>query len=273
MKVEVDGVRVVIDHQPILDGVSLAVGPGEFHALIGPNGSGKSTLLRCLYRALRPATGVVKLGGDDVWADLSARSAARRRAIVAQEHVIDLAFTVRELVLLGRAPHKGMFERDGNQDLAVADDALEQVGMAWAADRVVTTLSGGERQRALLARALTQQAPILLLDEPTNHLDVRAQLELLELARSLKLTTLAALHDLDQAAAVCDGITVLSAGRVVASGHPDEVLTAELIEAVFGVRAVLGIHPLTGRRHVMTALPTDLSHRGPLGLAVPKETT
>lgn len=273
MKVEVDGVGVVIDDQPILDGVSLAVGPGEFHGLIGPNGSGKSTLLRCLYRALRPVTGVVKLGDDDLWADLSARSAARRRAIVAQEHVIDLAFTVRELVLLGRAPHKGMFERDGAQDLAVVDEALEQVGMAWAADRVVTTLSGGERQRALLARALTQQAPILLLDEPTNHLDVRAQLELLELARSLTLTTLAALHDLDQAASICDGITVLSAGRVVASGHPDEVLTAELIEAVFGVRAVLGIHPLTGRRHVMTALPTDPAHRGPLGPAVPKETT
>jgi len=129
--------------------------------------------------------------------------------------------------------------------------------MGWAARRLVGTLSGGERQRVFLARAIAQDAPILVLDEPTNHLDVRAQLELLELVRSLQLTTLTALHDLDHAASVCDSITVLHRGSVVATGTPTEVLTPALIREVFGVDAHIGTHPLTGRMHIAVApLPT-----------------
>ena len=141
----------------------------------------------------------------------------------------------------------------------------------WAAHRTITTLSGGERQRVLLARALAQQAPLIILDEPTNHLDIGAQLELLTLVRTLGVTVLAALHDLDQAAAFADRIAVLDHGRVAAVGPPAEVLTPELIAEVFRVRAHVGPHPLTGRPHVaVTALPAEAlgGSADPEGVAV-----
>jgi iron complex transport system ATP-binding protein len=253
VKVEVDGVEVTIGPVTILNGVSVEVRSGEVHGLVGPNGSGKSTFLRCLYRSLRPTAGRVLLGDDDLWRTLSAREAARRRAIVAQDAGLDLDFRVRDAVLMGRAPHKGLFARDDRTDEAIVADALAAVSMAGVADRPVSTLSGGERQRVFLARALAQQAPVLLLDEPTNHLDVRSQLELLDLVRALGLTTVAALHDLDHAASYCDRVTLLRTGTVVASGDPVSVFTEGRIGDVFGVRAHVGTHPLTGRIHLTFA--------------------
>ena len=154
---------------------------------------------------------------------------------------------------MGRTPHKSLLDRDGHEDRSIVQEALERVGMDWAAGRLFSTLSGGERQRALVARALAQQAPLLVLDEPTNHLDVRAQLDLLELLRELRLTTLAALHDLDQAASYCDRLAVLSQGSLVAAGAPLDVLTPAFLADVFGVSAHIGDHPLTGRPHVSIA--------------------
>ena len=263
MKLSVAHLGVVIDDRSIVDDVSIELRPGSFHGLVGPNGSGKSTLLRCVYRALRPSTGAVLLGDDDLWRRLDAREAARRRAVVTQDHPLDLDHSVRDVVLMGRAPHKRMFERDDRRDTEIAERALDTVGMGWAADRVVTTLSGGERQRVMLARALAQEAPVLVLDEPTNHLDIRAQLELLEMVRGLGLTTIAALHDLDQAASLCDEISMLREGRIVVSGPPAEVLTVDHLRDVFGVRAHLGRHPLTGRLHIAVA-PLDPSLDPPL---------
>ena len=256
MRVEVKDVSVSIDGNHILRGVSTVAEPGSFLGIVGPNGSGKSTLLRTLYRSTRPDEGSVLLGGDDVWTALTARQAAQRRAIVAQDSALDFDFTVADVVAMGRSPHKAMFARDSAEDLRIIDESLHSVGMAWASQRLVATLSGGERQRVYLARALAQRTPVLVLDEPTNHLDVRAQLELLELVRSLGLTTIAALHDLDHAAAYCDAVTVLHAGRTVAHGTPVDVLTPTLVHTVFGVRAHIGEHPLTGRPHI-TVAPAD----------------
>jgi iron complex transport system ATP-binding protein len=253
MRVSIDGVHVAIEDKDILSAVSLEVHSGHFHGIVGPNGSGKSTLLRCIYRSLRPSAGAVFLDGDDLWRQLSARSAAKRRAVVTQDSTIDLDFSVRDVVTMGRSPHKGLFDRNDERDDDVITGALEDVEMIWAINRPVATLSGGERQRVLLARALAQQAPVLVLDEPTNHLDVRAQLELLDLVRSLELTTIAALHDLDHAAAICDTISVLDRGHLVTTGPPAEVLTPDLIRDVFGVRAHIGTHPLTGRLHIAVA--------------------
>ncbi|WP_245730040.1 ABC transporter ATP-binding protein [Micromonospora pallida] len=243
---------VHIDRRPIVSDVDLTVEPGQIVGLIGPNGSGKSTLLRTLYRVLRPATGAVRLNGDDLW-KLRPQEVARRRAAVAQDHAIDADFLVRDVVVMGRTPHKRLLDREDGRDRRIVDEALDRVRMGWAAERVFTTLSGGERQRVLLARALAQQAPLLILDEPTNHLDVRAQLELLELVSSLGLTTLTALHDLDHAASYCDRLVLLEHGRVRAAGTPTEVLLPALLASVFGVRAHLGVHPLTGRLHVCVA--------------------
>ncbi|MEQ1701015.1 MAG: ABC transporter ATP-binding protein [Ilumatobacteraceae bacterium] len=253
MKVSISGLRVEIDAHTIVHHADLEVAPGTIHGLIGPNGSGKSTLLRCVYRALRPAAGVVHLGDDDLWRDLSAKESARRRAVVSQDSALDFDYTVRDVVAMGRMPHSSLFGRAEARDAEIIEHALDAVSMGWAARRLVGTLSGGERQRVFLARAIAQDAPVLLLDEPTNHLDVRAQLELLELVRSLGLTTLTALHDLDHAASVCDALTVLEGGSVVATGTPTDVLTPALIREVFGVDAHIGTHPLTGRMHIAVA--------------------
>jgi iron complex transport system ATP-binding protein len=254
MNVTVQGITATIDGAQILDAVSVDVAAGSFHAIVGPNGSGKSTLLRCIYRALKPVAGTVLIGDADLWRTLTTRSAALRRAVVSQDNVLDLDFSVREVVAMGRTAHKGIFDRDNSVDATIVNDALTDVEMGWANDRIVSTLSGGERQRVMLARALAQQAPILVLDEPTNHLDVRAQLELLHLIKSLGLTTIVALHDLDHAASICDQITVLNHGTVVASGAPVDVLTRELIAGVFGVDAHIGVHPITGRPQISFAI-------------------
>ena len=252
MKLELQGVSAVIDTRLIVSDVTLTVEPGEFLALIGPNGSGKSTLLRTIYRALRPADGVVLLDDADVW-KLPARTAARRRAVVTQHQSLSVDFTVREVVTMGRAPHKSLLDRDGSADRELVTDALERVSLSGAGERLFSTLSGGERQRALVARALAQQAPLIVLDEPTNHLDVRAQLDLLSLVRELGVTTLAALHDLDHAAGYADRVAVLEQGRLVAHGAPLDVITESLLRKVFGVRAHIGPHPIHGRPHVAVA--------------------
>ncbi|GAA5145605.1 ABC transporter ATP-binding protein [Pseudonocardia eucalypti] len=250
MRLDIDGVRVSLDGTPILRGADLAVGAGQLLALVGPNGSGKTTLLRTVYRALRPDAGVVSLNDDDVWR-LSAREAARRRAVVTQHFTGSGEFTATEMVAMGRAPHLGVLRREGEPRLVA--EALDRVGMAWAARRVFRTLSGGERQRVLLARALAQRAPLVVLDEPTNHLDAAAQLELLRLVKRLNVTVLAAMHDLDHAASHADRVTVLDKGAVVTTGPPEEVLAPELIERVFRVRAHIAPHPLTGRPHIALA--------------------
>jgi iron complex transport system ATP-binding protein len=239
----VDGAQIVRD-------VRLACQSGSFVGLIGPNGSGKSSLLRCIYRVLQPDAGVIALDDVNVWR-LSARQASQRIAVVLQETTGEFDFSVREIVLMGRSPYKGLLDRDTPDDLETVDAALDQVGMRRFADRSFLTLSGGEKQRVLVARALAQQTRFLALDEPTNHLDIHYQLEILDLVRGLNVTTLAALHDLNLAALYCDQIYVLQAGRVVASGAPEAVLTPELIWEVYRVRADISLHPMTGRLHVV----------------------
>ncbi len=252
MRVTATGVSVSIDGTPILDQVSLTAATGRITGLVGPNGSGKSTLLRCLYRILRPQQGAVLIGDDDVWR-IPARRAGQLRAVVAQDQELDNDYSVQSIVAMGRIPHQRLLMRESSADRAIVDEALARVGIAWAQDRRFSTLSGGERQRVLLARALAQQAPVLLLDEPTNHLDIGAQLELLDLVRELGLTTVAALHDLDHAVAYCDAVALLDQGRIVAAGEPLAVLTPDRLAAVFGVRAAVTTHPLTGRPHLVFA--------------------
>ena len=249
MRLQVDHVSWSVDKKPILKDVSLAVEPGSITGLIGPNGSGKSTLLRCIYRALKPDSGTITLDGDDL-IRMDSRETARRVAVVLQEYPSDFQFTVGEIVSMGRNPHKGMFDRDTTADRGIIRDALTRVGLAGFSHRNFNTLSGGEKQRVVIARTLAQQASFLVLDEPTNHLDIRYQLETMELVRDLGLTTLAALHDLNIAADYCDVIHVIDNGRIVAFGRPEEVLQPDIIGKVFGVGALMGTDPLSGRPRV-----------------------
>ncbi|OEJ26694.1 histidinol phosphatase [Streptomyces agglomeratus] len=241
-----EGLSYGIGGRHLVDDVTLTAADGETVGLVGPNGSGKTTLLRCVYGTLRPTHGRVLLDGDDLHA-MSPKTRARRIATVPQDGGQGgFELTVREVVAMGRSPHKRFWEQDTAADDTLVRDALARVGIADLAARAFPSLSGGERQRALTARALVQQPSLVVLDEPTNHLDIRYQLEILSLVRDLGTTNLLALHDLNLAAYYCDRIYVLDGGRVVTSGTPEEVLTTDLLHTVYGVSAEVSIHPTTG---------------------------
>ncbi|MBK9750089.1 MAG: ABC transporter ATP-binding protein [Chloroflexi bacterium] len=233
----------------IVNEIELRVEHKEFVALIGPNGSGKSSLLRLIYRLLLPETGVVSLNGRNIW-DMNAKYYARNAAVVSQEQSSDFDFNVVEVVMMGRLPHKGNFERDSLEDKNIAEQALARVGLTAFQNRIYRTLSGGEKQRVQIARALAQQPQLLILDEPTNHLDIRYQLEILELLRSLGISVLTALHDLNLAARYSNRIYLLKEGHIITHGPPKYVLTAKNIENVYGVAANVSLDQATGALHI-----------------------
>lgn len=257
MDLTLDGLSVVTDGRSLVHELSLRVESGSVVGLVGPNGSGKSTALRCVYRALRPSSGTVWVGEDDL-ARVTARESARVIAAMTQDGGVDLAFTVEEVVALGRTPHLRGNQPLSERERQLCEQAMDRLDIRHLARRVVLTLSGGERQRVLLARALVQEPEILVLDEPTNHLDVRHQVGLLSLLRGSGLTVLVVLHDLNLAAAACDRLGVLSQGRLVAAGPPVDVLTAELVRDVFGVEASVVPHPLTGDPQLLYSLSSSV---------------
>jgi iron complex transport system ATP-binding protein len=238
MEISAENIHVQFDKKEILKGVDLVAGSGRFIGVVGPNGSGKSTLLKCIYRVLKPTKGAIYL--DDVaLRNYSAKEAAKKIAVVAQHNLAGFDFTVQEMVLMGRAPHKNALDRDNAHDYQIVDDALKTTGMEAFKERSFSSLSGGEQQRVILARALAQQTPCLILDEPTNHLDIRYQLQLMRIVKESDCTIISAIHDLNIAARYCDEIYVLSKGRIRAHGAPQSVFTKELINEVFGVKATL----------------------------------
>jgi len=230
----------------VLQGLDLECRAGERVALVGPNGAGKTTLLRCLAGLLRPRAGEVLLDGVAV-AGLDARTRARRIAVVPQTFTTPFAFTVQEIVALGRTAYVGPFGGLSREDRRAIAGALDQAECGPLADRPFAELSGGERQRAVLAMALAQEADVLLLDEPTVHLDPVHQRAML--ARLGRITRegvkicVAVLHDLNLAAALCDRIVVVDQGRIVADGTPTAVFTQGLIDRVFGP----GLHVIADR--------------------------
>jgi iron complex transport system ATP-binding protein len=243
LSVDIAGRRIVSD-------VSFTVPDGSFAGLLGPNGSGKSTILKTIYRVHRPAAGRVLLDEADLLS-LRSKDAARRVAVVAQEFALEFDFTVLELVMIGRTPHKRAFDRDGEADRAIVAQAIEQVGCQDLAHRGFNTLSGGEKQRVLIAQAIAQEADHLILDEPTNHLDIRYQVEILELVSALGITVLAAIHDLSLAALFCDTVHLISAGRIIAGGPPESVITADSVRRAYGTDVLVISHPDTGTPHLI----------------------
>ena len=221
----------------IIQPIRLELAPGRVLGIVGPNGAGKSTLLRLLYRYHVPTTGSVKVDNVDIWS-VPARVAAQTVAAVLQEQVTDFALTVRDIVTLGRMPHrKGFGGGAGAQDKAIVQGALDRLDLSNFSSRKLGTLSGGERQRVMVARALAQEPRLLILDEPTNHLDIRHQLEVLTLIRELPFTIVTSLHDLNMAAAVCDDILMLQGGTPLSFGTPQTVLTESAVSEVFQVTA------------------------------------
>jgi iron complex transport system ATP-binding protein len=234
---------------PVLDQVSLAIPDGKITALIGANGSGKSTLLRTLAQVLDPIAGTVLLDGRDI-AQSPRKAVARIMALLPQNPIAPDGLTVRQLCRFGRYPHKPLLARSSAHDEAVVAQALSAAGLSDLANQPLHRLSGGQRQRAWIAMALAQETPILLLDEPTTYLDIAHQMEVLQLLRQLNRdqgrTVVMVVHDLNHAAQFAHHIIAVADGGIHAAGHPEDLLTAELIQTVFGVAAMVVPHPADG---------------------------
>jgi iron complex transport system ATP-binding protein len=237
--IDTENIEVCYGERKVLDNISMHAEKG-FTGIIGPNGSGKTTLLRSISRVLKPKGGVILLDKRDVYS-LASKDVAKNMAVVPQDSQIRFGFTVSEVVLMGRSPHLGRFEREGVRDMEIAKKAMKLTNTLHLADRCITQISGGERQRVVIARALAQQPRILLLDEPTSNLDINYQTEILDCIRELskELTVIAVFHDLNLAARYCDRLILMDAGRVATCGKPEEVLTPERIESVYGIKVIV----------------------------------
>ena len=242
-------IKMEIGNNEILKGVSIDSKNREFIGIIGPNGSGKSTLLKCIYRILKPNNGCIMLGEEDI-SKMSVKESAKKLAVVAQHNYYNFDFSVGEVVLMGRSPHKKSLETDNSEDYDIVNESLEKVGMLGFKNRSFSTLSGGEQQRVILARALAQQTPCLILDEPTNHLDIKYQLSLLNIVKSLNLTIISAIHDLNIASMYCDRLFVMKNGRIVGMGTPQEVLTKEFIKEIYDIDVEI-VYDSKGDLHIL----------------------
>jgi iron complex transport system ATP-binding protein len=256
--IDLEDAAVALGETDVFSDVSLSVAEGEFLGLVGPNGAGKTTLLRTVNGIVSPDAGRVTVAGTDV-STASAREVGRLVATVPQDTTVAFDFPVRDLVAMGRIPHRSRLSSATSDDEAAVDRALERTDTRQFADRPVGELSGGERQRVLLARALAQATPTLLLDEPTASLDIGHQARTLELARGLVAegkTVVAAIHDLDLAARYCDALALLADGSLLARGPPGEVLTADLVGEAFDTTVAVGTDAVTGTPSV-TVVPEE----------------
>jgi iron complex transport system ATP-binding protein len=226
----------------LLKDLSLNVREGEVLGILGPNGCGKTTLLKHLNKNLSPQGGHILLDGEDL-ETIAKRDIAKKVAVVPQTNEVHFSFTVRDIVSMGRMPFQGLMEGMSRSDDEIVDSALERVGLAGYGERHINVMSGGERQRVIIARALAQTPKILLMDEPTLHLDINSQFDVLDLVRDLckqdGLTVVIVSHDLGMVARYCDRILMIHDHNILALGTPEEVLTPENMEAVFGVDAEL----------------------------------
>ncbi|MEV5240991.1 ABC transporter ATP-binding protein [Streptomyces cinnamoneus] len=252
------GLTLSYEDRTVVDGLDLEIPDGEVTVVVGPNACGKSTLLRALGRLLRPARGAVFLDGEEL-DRLPTRRIAQSLGLLPQTPVAPEAITVADLVARGRQPHQRWWQQWSEADERAVTDAMARTDVTDLAGRPVDELSGGQRQRVWIAMALAQETDLLLLDEPTTYLDISHQVEVLDLVRRLNhergRTVVAVLHDLNQAARYADHIVAMKAGRVVAAGRPSEVVTADLVQEVFGLSCVVVPDPVTGGPLVVPGKP------------------
>jgi len=241
-----------------LESIDLSVKKGEICAVLGPNGAGKSTLVKVVSGVLAPAAGSVSVLGEPL-ARLARREVAKKIAVVPQASEAPAGFTVREVVMMGRAPYQGAWMRASKRDEEATGRAIASCELEELASREVSTLSGGEQQRVAIARALAQEAPILLLDEASAHLDVRHFIALSELVRrevrERGLACVMVLHDLNAAAQYADRIALLKGGRLVAHGSIEEVMTYRRLKEVFEAELYVGVNELDGARYFLPVRP------------------
>ncbi|MER5178123.1 ABC transporter ATP-binding protein [Streptomyces sp. NPDC002896] len=251
-----DDVTLGYDQRVIAEKLSVEIPDNSFTVIMGPNACGKSTLLRALSRMLKPAHGQVLLDGQ-VIQSMPAKKVARTLGLLPQSSIAPDGITVGDLVARGRYPHQGLLRQWSSDDERIVRESMESTGVADLADRYVDELSGGQRQRVWIAMALAQQTPLLLLDEPTTYLDIQHQIDVLDLCAELHeeqgRTLVAVLHDLNHAARYATHLIALRGGEVIAEGAPSDIVTAELVEQVFGMRCQVIDDPETGTPLVVPA--------------------
>ena len=233
----------------IAESLNVTIPDGHFTAIIGPNGCGKSTLLRTLSRLMTPTQGHVFLDGEHIQ-HYASKEVARRIGLLAQNATTPGDITVQELVARGRYPHQPLFTRWREEDERAVAKAMQATGVTNLASQSVDTLSGGQRQRVWIAMVLAQETAIMLLDEPTTWLDISHQIDLLELLSELNrqqgYTLAAVLHDLNQACRYATHLIALKEGKIVAEGAPGKIVSAELIEQVYGLKSMIIEDPVAG---------------------------
>lgn len=252
----VEGLSKRYGEQAVLQDIQFEVGRGVFVSILGPNGCGKSTLIRLLAGIERPDSGQVRLEGKPVLA-YRRKELARKVAVVRQEGLPPLPFSVQEVVMMGRFAYQRWFQSPTPEDERVVEQILEQTGLIHLRQKPLEQLSGGERQRVAIAQAMAQQPRLLLLDEPTTFLDIGYQIALLNLIRQWQtgcgLTVIAVLHDLNLAALYSQQLILMHRGRVRRTGSLQEVLTVPLIREVYGTSPIILPHPRKGVPQVLLA--------------------
>lgn len=248
-KLQVKNLEFSIDKKEILKDISFEIPKGSFVGIIGPNGSGKSTILKNIYRLYKPDSGQILLDNKNLL-NMKDKDCAKEIAVLAQESNSQFDFTIEQIVKMGRYPYKSVFEDYSKKDLDMVTDMLKRVGLEDYVGRSFSKLSGGEKQRTLIARALVQDTEFLILDEPTNHLDIGYQIQLMDLVKSLNITTLSAIHDMNMASMYCDYLIVMKDGKIKNCGSVKEVITEEMLKEIFGVNAYVGVNPMNNKLQV-----------------------
>ncbi|MFE9830130.1 ABC transporter ATP-binding protein [Streptomyces halstedii] len=265
------GLTLAYEDRTVVHELDLAVPDGRVTVIVGPNACGKSTTLRALGRLLKPAGGAVLLDGTEL-SRIPTRKIAQAVGLLPQTPVAPEAITVSDLVARGRQPHQHWWQQWSDADERAVTEAMERTDVTALAERSVDELSGGQRQRVWIAMALAQDTDLLLLDEPTTYLDIAHQVEVLDLVRKLAApaadgtrgrTVVTVLHDLNQAARYADHLVAMKAGRIVAEGRPEDVVTAGLVREVFGLEAVIIPDPVTGSPLVVPGAPWKPSAPSP----------
>ncbi|WNC70748.1 ABC transporter ATP-binding protein [Thalassotalea psychrophila] len=249
-----------VDGKNIINQIDFNLTKGETVAIVGPNGAGKTSLLKCLYGEYQDFTGSIFLKGKCL-KSISTKHIAKQLAVVSQYTNSVFNLTVIDVVRMGLIPHKGLFESDTNSDLDQINHALNKVDLLDKKQQSFNTLSGGEQQRALIARAIVQAADILIMDEPTNHLDIYYQHQILKLAKTLNITLLLTIHDLNLAAEYCDRLVLMDHGKVVANAKPIDVLTPNTLKQVFNLDCFVDQNPFTNKPRITFAASAEQHER------------